>query len=120
VLDIEARFALFANALRTALVGKGNPYIVTIEELATTNIPTLVSVNASLGRNAHYGYVKAHSANPGPVRIAFSHDGQSWSGYLDELLPGESISVDAMDIHSLRLLVGTIGQAGNDVLIGVW
>lgn len=91
----------------------GNPYIATID-LPTANTDVDTSVHAQLGRNAHRGFVRAPTGNTGTVQLAISYDGTTFSGYMGELLPGESMSLDGLDVHTIR---AQSDVAGDDIII---
>ena len=91
----------------------GNPY-VQAHDLPTANTAITVNLNAALGRNAHYGFVRANASNVGAVKLAFSFNGSTYTNYVDALQPGAVLTLDHLDVHSLRVLSST---AGDDVTV---
>ena len=91
----------------------GNPYVQT-HDLPTANTPVTVNLNATLGRNAHYGFIRSKSGNAGVVQVAFSFNGSTFTNYMEELRPGATMTLDHLDVHSLRLMSSGLGD---DVIV---
>ena len=93
----------------------GTPYILPLNLLLPA-VDYDVAVNANLGRNAHYGSIKALSSNTAAIIFAISAEGLTFSNYYTELLPGETYTLDGMDIHTIRIQSSV---AGDDVIVEV-
>jgi hypothetical protein len=93
----------------------GNPSVTDKDcTLANTNYD--VDVNTALGRNGHYGFAKSKSTNTGVVSMAISSDGTTFTSFVADIQPGDVISLDGMDIDTVRVK-STV--AGDDVIVEV-
>lgn len=93
----------------------GNPYIVE-QDCAVADQNYDIDVNTNLGRNAHYGFIRSKSTNTGTVQVAISYNGVDFSGFMTELLPGETMTLDGMDINTIRVKSNVVGD---DVIVEV-
>lgn len=80
----------------------GNPHISTVT-VTTAGTPVDLDLNASLGRNAHHGFIKAPSTNTGMMKVKTSSDGSTFSGEHDDIEKRNSVDLDGMDIDTLRV-----------------
>ena len=95
------------------VAAEGNPYVQT-HDLPTANTAITVNVNAALRRNAHYGFIRSKSGNAGVLQVAFSFNGSAYTGYMEELRPGATMTLDHLDVHSLRI---QSSAPGDDVIV---
>lgn len=91
--------------IRSALFAPGNPFSEELLTGGSVDTWQTIAINPALGRNAHRGFIKSASINPSTsiISIEFSHNGVSFSKAFEDLRPDQSISLDGMDIHSIRV-----------------
>jgi hypothetical protein len=101
--------------LMIGLYSPGNPYI-TEQNCTLANANYDLDINASLSRNGHFGFVKSKSTNSGIIQISISYDGTTFTPFMTELLPGESMNLNGMDIDTIRVKSSV---PGDDVIAEV-
>jgi len=103
--------ALFENNAYCA----GNPYVIETDcTVANTNYD--IDANTALSHNGHFGFLKSKITNTGVVSVAFSYNSSTFTNFITDIQPGDSIDLDGMDIDTIRVK-STV--AGDDVIIEI-
>lgn len=104
--------------LESGLYTPGNPFVRMLH-LASNGLFYRANIHESLGRNAHFGFLRSRSNNDssGVIQVRFTYDGQSWSDWFADIRVQETFSLDGMDIHTIEAN-GTF--AGDQLWIVAW
>ena len=89
---------------------------VVIQDCTAANTEYTIDVNTLLSKNGRGGFVKAKSSNSGEVSVCFSQDGTTFGTYIPDIQPGEAISLDGIDLDSIKVK-STV--AGEDIIVEV-
>lgn len=98
-----------------ALYSGGNAYATT-QDCTAANTNYDIDANANLVRNGRWGFVKSATTNTGVVSVALSANGTTFTAFIGDIQPGDVISLDGMDIDTVRVK-STV--AGDDVIVEV-
>lgn len=108
-----AKLDTLKAAIQAGPFGAGVPFAAQ-HAAAAGGDAALFDVAGSLGRNSRFGVLRAHPDNVDPLTVEFSGDGLAFSTPVPLLWPGDALSLDGIDLDSLRV---TFGAAGDVVIM---